>query len=369
MVIHNLQIESFRNYRELNLDLNPGVNLICGDNAQGKTNLLEAVYYLSCGHGFRTRKEAELIRFNADFCSLQAEVDGKDRRRTLRAVMFAGRRPRQLFLNGVKQKSFSGMAGLLNTVLFCPEDLSTLKRGAAERRGLLDEPLCQLRPKYAAALEEYRRLLQEKNAVLRDAEDRPELLELLPDYNERMAQTGAIVISLRAKYLRELERHASSFHREFSGDSEELRLEYKTVSTVTDPFAPPRELYERLREHQQSHYRAEIESRQCLSGPHKDDFEALLNGISVRSFGSQGQTRTAAISLKLAERQIFSDDTGETPVLLLDDVLSELDAGRQDFVLNKIKTGQVLITSCDTRRLTDIGMTVFIRNGAMERRD
>lgn len=365
MRIDTLSLTGFRNYAEFSCDFVPGVNLILGDNAHGKTNLLEAICYLSQGKAFRTRKEAELIRFGGDFADLCAEVYSDSRSRTVRTVLFSGRKPRQLWLNGVKQRSFAALQGILTTVLFCPDDLSVLKKGAAERRKLLSDALCQLRPKYDTALEEYNRLLQQKGAILRDRFENPALLQLLPEYNERMAQVGAILISTRARYLRELERYARDFHREFSGGKEELALTYQTVSTVRDPFASLRDIYDCLREHQESHARAELESQQCLSGPHKDDFDAAINGLSIRAYGSQGQTRTAAISLKLAERQIFKEDTGEEPVLLLDDVLSELDAVRQDFVLNKIKTGQVFITCCEKDRLTDIGQVIQIENGRL----
>lgn len=366
MIIQNLTLQGFRNYESFQCTFDPGVNLIVGQNAQGKTNLLEAVCYLSRGAAFRTRREAELIRFGADFAELCATVRSYGREQELRAVMFAGRRPRQLFLSGVKKNSREDLDGVLNTVLFCPEDLLVLKKGAAERRKLLDDALCQLRPRYARALEEYRRLLAQKAAALRERVDRPEMLDLIPDYNERMAQTGAIIITTRAKYLRQLELRAAAHHEAFSGGSEALTLTYQTVSTVPDPAAPAAEVYERLKEHQQSHYRAEVESMQCLSGPHKDDFEAALNGLSMKAFASQGQTRTAAISLKLAERDLFEADTGELPVLLLDDVLSELDPGRQDFVLNRIRTGQVFITCCEQDKVTDIGKTIRIENGAIK---
>ena len=365
MRILELSLTGFRNYERFQCAFDPGVNLIVGENAQGKTNLLEAICYLSRGAAFRTRKEAELIRFGAEFAELETRVESYGREQTLRAVMFSGRRPRQLWLSGVKKSSREDLNGILNTVLFCPEDLLVLKKGAAERRKLLDDALCQLRPKYARALEEYKRLLAQKAAILKDRLERPGMLELMPEFNERMAQTGAVLITTRAKYLRQLTEGAAVHHAAFSGDRERLSLEYQTVSTVTDPTAPLREVYERLREHQESHYRAELESMQCLSGPHKDDFEASINGLPVKAYGSQGQTRTAANSLKLAERDLFEADTGEQPVLLLDDVLSELDAGRQDFVVNQIRSGQVFITCCETERITNIGKTLTIRNGGL----
>ncbi len=355
----------FRNYERFESSFVTGVNLIVGDNAQGKTNLLEAITYLSTGRSFRTRKEQELIRFGDEFCDLQADVALEDRNQTIRAVMFQGRRPRQLYVGGVKQKNSHGLQGLMPTVLFCPEDLLILKTGAAGRRKLIDAALSQLRPNYEKALAEYTRLLEHKSKILKDYRDFPSLLEPLPEFNEQMARYGAVLISGRAKYLRELERQANRFHSEFSGGREKLTITYQTVSSVEDPFAPKETLYQALREHQERHYRAELESGQCLSGPHRDDFTACLDEISIKSFGSQGQTRTAAISIKLAERELFRIDAGSEPILLLDDVLSELDAGRQNFVLNQIRTGQVFITCCEKDRLTNIGQVITIENGAI----
>lgn len=361
MQLNSLYLCGFRNYDEAKAAFVPGVNLIVGDNANGKTNLLEAISYLSTGHAFRTRKEAELIKFGAEFAELKAKLFSHEREQELKAVLFSGRRPRQLYLNGVKQKTAASIAGVLTSVLFCPEDLLILKKGAAPRRKLLDAVLCQMRPNYALALGEYSRILEQKSAVLRDAE--PSMYAILPDYNERLVQIGAILISYRARFLQSLEACAAEFHKEFSGDKENLTMQYKTVSNIDDPFAPLEILREKLSEHMMSHERAEKDSGQCLSGPHKDDFEAALNGLPMAQFASQGQTRTATISIKLAERELLRRDTEEEPLLLLDDVLSELDAGRQDFVLNKLNSGQVFITCCETDRLTEIGQVIQIENG------
>ena len=257
------------------------------------------------------------------------------------------------------------MPGVLTTVLFCPEDLLVLKGGSQPRRRLLDNALCQLRPSYASALTEYNRLLDSKSRILKDYREKPDLLEPLPEYNYRLAQVGAILISHRARYLKALEQAASGYHSAFSAGKETMTLVYRTVSTVEDPFAERKTIFEQILEHQERHYRAELDAGQCLTGPHKDDFDALLDDIPVKSFGSQGQTRTAAISLKLSERELLRRDTGEEPVLLLDDVLSELDATRQDFVLNQITSGQVLITCCEPGRVTKIGKTIEIRAGGL----
>lgn len=365
MRIDRLYLRNFRNYTEINTEFVPGVNLLVGDNANGKTNLLEAIFYLSTAKAFRAKHENELLLFGSEFAELSAKVFSQEREQELKVLLFEGRRPRQLWLNGVKQKTAAGIAGVLTSVLFCPEDLSVLKKGAAPRRRLLDNVIMQLRPNYAAALSEYNRLLDQKSAVLKDWRDNPSLLEVLPEYNTRMAQVGALIISYRARFLKALEECAAEFHTEFSGGTEQLTIKYKTVSNIDDPFAPPDILRQKLAEHQATHERAELDSAQCLSGPHKDDFEAALNGLPINLYASQGQTRTATISIKLAERELMKRDSGEEPILLLDDVLSELDAGRQDFVLNKLKSGQVFITCCETDRLTELGQVLRVEKGAI----
>ena len=363
MRLCDLTLRGWRNYKELEFSAAPGVNLIVGDNAQGKTNLLEAIVYLGSGKSFRTQKSAELIRFGEDFADIQGHIWSQERNQSLRTVIFAGRRPKQLYRNGAKKKTHADCAGVLNTVLFCPEDLMVLKSGASARRRLGDNALCQLRPNYDAALAEYNRILESKSRILKDRFENPALLEILPEYNLRLCQVGALLISYRARFYDSLGKAASVYHGQLSSGAEDFLLEYKTVSTVADPFAPVSKLTENLQEHMESHARAELETAQCLTGPHKDDFDVTLSGLSIKSFGSQGQTRTAAISLKLAQRELMGRETGEEPVLLLDDVLSELDPRRQDFVLNQIKTGQVFITCCEKERFTKLGQTVEIRKG------
>ena len=363
MHLCELSLRDFRNYEELHFTAEPGVNLIVGDNAQGKTNLLEAIVYLGSGRSWRTQKSAELVRFGGAFADLEARVFSEDREQTLRTVIFPGKRPRQLWRNGVKKKSAGECAGVLNTVLFCPEDLMVLKSGASARRKLGDMALCQLRPNYDAALAEYNRLLEQKSRILKERFENPAWLDILPEYNLRICQVGALLISYRARFYESLGKTASVYHGQFSGGAEDFRLDYHTVSTVSDPFAPVAKLTEDLQNHMEFHARAELESGQCLTGPHKDDFDVSLNGLSVKTYGSQGQTRTAAISLKLAQRELMKREGGQEPVLLLDDVLSELDPGRQDFVLNQIQTGQVFITCCESERFTKLGQTIQIRKG------
>ena len=363
MNLKTLSLRSFRNYEEVTVDFEPGVNLIVGDNAQGKTNLLEAISYLGSGKSFRAQRTSEMIRFGADFAEIQGTVYAQERDQTLRYLLFAGSRPRQIFRNGAKKKSVSELAGVLPTVLFCPEDLMVLKTGSAQRRRLGDHALCALRPNYDAALTEYNRILDQKSRILKDHFENPAMLAILPEYNTRLCQVGALLISYRARFYESLGKAAANYHDQFSGGAEEFALQYKTVSTVRDPFASTAQLTQDLLDHLDRHYRAELESGQCLTGPHKDDFDVSLSGINLKSYGSQGQTRTAAISLKLAQRELMGREWGEEPVLLLDDVLSELDQGRQDFVLNQIVSGQVFITCCEPGRFTKLGKTVEISKG------
>ena len=367
MIVKRIQLDFFRNYTHLDAAFSPEINVIYGENAQGKTNLLEAVAYLSAARSHRARYDRELIQFDIDSAFVKAEVFSRERDFTLELELRRNAR-RQIFSNGVRLKTAGELSGIVNTVLFCPEDLYLIREGAASRRRFLDDCICQLRPKYDAALTEYKRLYEHKTRILRDWEENPSLLDTLDDFNLRMAQTGAIIIHYRAHFIRRLMETAPVIHKDFSGGREELKLSYETVKTIPDPLAPPRELLPRLLEHQESHRRAELDSRQCLSGPHKDDLIVDINGVSAKQYGSQGQTRTAVLSLKLGCREIFRQDSGEYPVLLLDDVLSELDERRQRFVLERITGGQVFITCCEEERLTGLerGKTFLIQNGALK---
>ncbi len=366
MIVKRLELDFFRNYPHLEAQFDPRVNLIYGENAQGKTNLIEAIAYLSSARSHRARYDREMIMLGVDSSFVKGEIFSRDRDFTLEAKLFRGR-GRQLWSNGVKLKAASELAGILTTVLFCPEDLYLIREGGAARRKFLDSAICQLRPRYAQALAEYNRLYEHKTRILRDWPENPSLLQTLDDFNLRMAQTGALVIHYRAHFIKRLQEEAPIIHADFSGGRENLSLFYETVSTVDNPLAGAREILPRLLEHQQSHRQAEIDSRQCLSGPHKDDLVVNLDGMSAKTYGSQGQTRTAALSLKLAQREIFFQETGEYPVLLLDDVLSELDAKRQAFVLNRIKGGQVFITCCEEEKLDGLegGKAFHIKGGKL----
>ena len=366
MTVDRISLDFFRSYVHGEAEFHPGVNVVAGENAQGKTNLLEAVAYLSSASSHRARYDRELIRHGTDHAFVKGDISARGRRLVLEADLHRGQR-RQLRCNGVKLKTAGELCGLLRTVLFCPEDLYLIREGAEARRRFLDSCICQLRPRYAQALAEYKRLYQHKTRILKDAGEHPALLDTLDDFSLRMAQCGAVIVHYRAHFIRRLRETAPEIHRDCSGGRETLDLRYDTVSSVTDPEAPPKAILPQLLAHQEAHRRAEIESRSCLSGPHKDELAVDIDGAAAKSYASQGQTRTAALALKLAARDIFCQDGGEWPVLLLDDVLSELDLRRQEFVLNRITSGQVFITCCEEEKLARLreGKAFRVKDGVL----
>ena len=366
MRVDKIALNGFRNYEWETAEFDPGTNVIYGPNAQGKTNLLESVYMLSQGRSFRTRFDRELVGFDFSQAEILAEVFSHERSQNIKIKLQPGQSKR-ISVNGVK-KTASELSETMNVVLFCPDDLDLIKDGAAVRRKLLDNAISQIRPKYASILSDFNKLYENKSRILKDWREKPSLLDTLDDFSDGMARMSAQLIRYRAAFTARLSEAALPIHSDFSGSDERLQIEYKTVSSVTDPFASAREIYYELCEHQERHRQAELESGQCLSGAHKDDLEIFINGNNARAFASQGQTRTAALSIKLAEREIFLAETGEYPILLLDDVLSELDAKRQEFVLNRIGGGQTLITCCEDEEISSRtgGKVIFVERGKIK---
>lgn len=345
MHLCSIELKQFRNYEDQRFVFSPGVNVVTGENAQGKTNLLEAAAALSTMKLFRTGQKKEGLRFGADEGAVLGAFEAEGRAFTLELRLHRTRTA-EVYRNGVRLRRQGDGQGILKTVLFCPDDLYLIRAGAAARRRFLDTALCQLRPNYARVLAEYERVLAHKNRILKDGPEKPSLYALLDDFSLRLAHLGAFLVRYRAYYVRRLSQKAAEVHAA-AAPHEALAVQYRTVSAVSDPLAEAAQIERELCQHAQDHKKFELAAKSCLSGPHKDDLEILINSVSASSFGSQGQVRTAALALKLAEREMFRDDCGETPVLLLDDVLSELDRRRQDFVLNRIAGGQVILTCCE----------------------
>lgn len=363
MRVKRIALTGFRNYEWETIDFSPDTNVISGKNAQGKTNLLESVYLLAYGRSFRTRFDKELVNFDYSSSEIIADIISHEREQTIKIQLNPGT-PKKITVNGIK-KTASALSDTVNVVLFSPDDLNLIRDGAAVRRKLLDNAICQIRPKYNELLSEYNRLYEHKSRILKDWNEKPTLMDTLDEFSDGLCRCSAKLIRYRASYTVRLNEFSSVIHSDFSGNGEKLDITYSTVSSVTNPLASEREIYYEICDHQEKHRRAEIESGQCLTGAHKDDLIIKINNKDAKNFASQGQTRTAALSIKLAEREILLKETGDYPILLLDDVLSELDSGRQEFVLNKLNGGQTLITCCEDENISERtgGKVIFIENG------
>ena len=361
MILNELRLDGFRNYENFAASFLPGINVICGRNAQGKTNLLEAVYLLSHGKSHRGARENELVGFNREDAKVAAKIftSGRD----IELEMQLGNR-RRISRNGVSLKKKSELSGTLTSVMFEPSDLELVKGAPSRRRTELDSVISQLRPMYFAALTEFNRLYTGKLRILKNHRDSPSLIAALDDYNSGLCKLGARLIFYRISFVKKLADFANTVHYECSGGLEQLGIEYRTERGIDIEHPDRSAIYETLTERQRLHRGDEIAAGRCLVGAQKDDLFITINGLDAKSFASQGQTRTAALSVKLAERDLIADDTGEAPILLLDDVLSELDAKRREFVLSRITGGQVLITTTDTGGIA-AGKTLVIEDGRL----
>ena len=339
MNISKLHLCDFRNYTAANFEFCPGVNVICGENGRGKTNILESVYMLSGCRSWRGAKTEELVGWDKQAAFIKALVFNRGRDFKFDIRLAAGLKAK-ITINDVPVRKKQAMSEVIRCVLFSPEDLMMIKGGAINRRALMDECLCQKYPYYSSALSGYELILKNKQRLLRDSED----FRIMPELNAQLAAYGADILLYRSRLIQELEGYAGSIHGEISGGKECLNLHYKTM--CDDYMGLDRnELIKLLYKIFCDKQTAEIASKSCLAGVHRDDIEVFINDRDARKFASQGQARTAAIALKFAEREILQED-GDYPLLLLDDVLSELDAPRQSFILTNTRKGQTIITCC-----------------------
>ena len=363
MQVYGVETDHFRLLETQSVAFAPGVNVITGANAQGKTTLLEAAYLLTGMKSFRTYYDRELIAFGRDAARVTGSLTAAGREQRIELRLARGR-ARQMTRNGAKLTP-GEMRENLKAILFSPDDLGMVRGPASARRRLMDTAISQLRPGYAALLTDFNRLYENKTRILKDWREKPSLLDTLDDFSESLCVCSAKLIRYRAAFARRLAEKAAPIQREFSNGTEELAIRYATVSTVEDPAASEREIYEAVALRQRQLRQAELDAGTCLVGAHKDDLVISINGADARVYASQGQARTAALSMKLAEREIFLAETGEYPILLLDDVLSELDARRQDFVLNRIGGGQTLITCCEDAQIAEKtgGRVIMIDGG------
>jgi DNA replication and repair protein RecF len=348
MTVTEVEFRGYRNIKDCIFTPSPGVNVLYGSNGQGKTNILEAVWLFTGERSFRGAKDQDLIRFGEKAAQLRAFYDSRSGRRDIRLILDGGR---SASLGGVKLDSPLRLSGEYCAVIFSPEHLALIKDGPQPRRRFIDAAICQVVPRHIAAVTEYRRVLIQRNSLLKDIPFHSSLMDTLGIWDERLCRAGAAVVYTRMRYLRRLAAAASERYAGIAGEKESFALRYIDCGGSEYPQkdgAPDTALIYDALCRRVSEYRArDIETGYSHAGPHRDDLEVSIAGISAREFGSQGQQRTAALALKLAEAAVIKDSVGEPPVLLLDDVMSELDRSRQEYLVKNIEGMQVFITCCD----------------------
>lgn len=348
MRITQLEITDFRNLAQVAIEPGEGVNIIYGANAQGKTNLLEAIWLCSGNRSFRGAREREMTRFGSKMFHIRMRF--ADRERTQLISYDSGGDKRKLQLNRMTLRSPSELTGEFTCVVFHPEDLSLVKDGPADRRNFLDIAISQIKPVYGRYILQYNGLLEQRNALLKQIHRTGSGREMLSVWDEQLARIGTAVSILRQDYLQKLSVLSKGVYGGFTGNRETFSLEYES-SVYRDGLPEAvysEELIDCYRKALASHLEEDIRLHYTSVGVQRDDLEILVNGISARAYGSQGQQRSCAIALKIGEAMLLKGITGENPVILLDDVMSELDPGRQDYLLNRIQGFQVFITCCDT---------------------
>ena len=354
MNVLRLTLEHYRNLKPHTLSFSPGCNVIWGNNAQGKTNLLEVIWLFTGGHSFRGAKDSELTAFGEERSNLTLDFFSEGREQTIELLLENGRR--KFTVNGVEKKSGADLVGKFCGVIFSPEHLSLVKSGPLLRRSFLDGALCQSRPGYAKEFVLYQRTLRQRNMLLKELAKQPELLPTLEIWNHSLAEKGVQVILQRQALMEKIRPDLQKIYRGLSREKEEIDVRYACSLGKDEPIGE--ELFlRRLKETEKS----DLLTGYTSVGPHRDDLEILINGISARMYGSQGQQRSAVLSLKLAEANILEEITGEKPVVLLDDVMSELDGGRQEYLLNHIKDRQIFITCCDPNAIRSLKDGILFR--------
>lgn len=348
MLLKQLRLYDFRNYEQLEFAPAPGLCVLVGENAAGKTNILESLFLCALGRSQRTRHDHELIRYGQPGAFVGISLSKNTGTHTIACKLQRDSR-RELKVDGMPLSRSGELLGMLRVVMFSPEDLRLIKQGPSERRRFLDMELSQLQPAYYYALQQYNHALKQRNALLRAERFRE---ELLAPWDTQLARLGAQILSARSKFLEQLSRIATKLHASFSGGKEMLHVAY----APSFPLTAQAQLEGALLEALAAGTRKDRERGGTSVGPHRDDLTLLLNGEDVRAFGSQGQQRTAALSLKLSELELMKELGEEAPVLLLDDVLSELDGERQRMLATAMTGCQVFLTCTQLAGLEDAGL-------------
>ena len=342
MILKSIELKNFRNYEDLDLKFDSGTNILFGDNAQGKTNILEAAYVSGTTKSHKGSRDKDMIRFGEDESHIRTIVEKQGKEYQL-DIHLKKNRSKGIAINKVPIKKASELFGILNMVFFSPEDLNIIKNGPSERRRFLDAEICQLDKIYLSDLTRYNKILMQRNRLLKDMQHQPQLMETLPVWDMQLVEYGKRLIRRRRQFVEELSEIVTGIHRNISGKREELVLRYEP--NIDAEFLEDE--LNRVREKDRKYAQTSV-------GPHRDDISFFIRGVDIRKFGSQGQQRTSALSLKLSEIELVRQTIHDAPVLLLDDVLSELDSNRQNYLLNSIHDIQTMITCT--------GLDEFVRN-------
>jgi len=351
MKVKKIKLQNFRNIKNTELLPCDGMNVICGENAQGKTNILEAIWLFTGAKSFRNSKDREFVNFNEDSALLELDFlsEGIEKQAKIKI-----KEKREAVFNENKLKSPSLLAGNFNAIVFSPLDLRIVTDGPNIRRKFLDVAIGQIYPAYIELLKKYMRAVTQRNSIIKDYRYDSTLSIMLDSFEEEIAITGEKIVVLRKKYIDTLNLFLPSLYNGISGGKEELSTFYT-------------ESCENLKESLKNNRQEDMFSGSTSVGPHRDDIEFKINGVSARMYGSQGQKRSVALSLKLAEAQVIKNKVGECPVFLLDDVMSELDPERQNFILNHIQNMQVFLTCCDPDNVKNLkaGKIFTVKEGGI----
>jgi len=340
MIIQKIKIENFRNYHEEEVIFHDKVNVLIGDNAQGKTNLLESIYVSSLGRSFRTTKDKEMILFEEPYARIVANYVTDEQEKKV-DVGFSKEGKKEIRINNIKVEKMTEMLNHFYVVVFSPDDLKIVKEEPEKRRNFIDRELCKMKISYLNNLVQYKKILMQRNAYLKsEKKDR----QAMSVWDDALSQYGAQVILQRQMFIKELNLISSQIHEKITQGKETLEIQYEPN---LKPEGDVTRLFEKMKKKLSDTYKSDIYAGNTSVGPHKDDVMILVNGISARQYGSQGQQRTAALSMKLAEIYLIEKEKGEKPILLLDDVLSELDQDRQKYLIKALSESQLFITAAE----------------------
>ncbi|MFZ5353894.1 MAG: DNA replication/repair protein RecF [Bacillota bacterium] len=356
MHINNINLKNFRNYDNLSVELKKGANIFYGSNAQGKTNIIESIYMLSTGKSHRTQKDIELIKWNEDDSKIRVDFERESEKKTIELYIKKNNK-KQIKINGVRLNKIGELLGNLITVIFSPDHMKIIKEGPSERRRFIDIILSQVKPSYYYNLTQYLKVLEQRNNLITEGWDDPELLKTVDIWDDQLVSYGAKVINDRINFIKMISAYAYDSHKKITDSKEELRLIYKNSfkSDKNDIEAIKTKYYEELDKSRSTDYRRGI----TQIGPHRDDILFYINGKEVRIYGSQGQQRTTLLSLKIAELELLNNEAQSYPVLLLDDVFSELDTQRQGFLMSFIENVQTIITCTDVEYFKNLNIKDF----------